>query len=93
MTKLGLKDIHDSMDQAVGWELIGHEIQKVFHFQSFEESIKFVNAVAEVAKDINHYPEIYIKTDKVTLTLTTHDLQGLTSKDFDVAKAVNKIQI
>tara|TARA_Y100000310_G_scaffold317169_2_gene369742 strand:+ start:3233 stop:3514 length:282 start_codon:yes stop_codon:yes gene_type:complete len=93
MEKLGLKDIHDSMDQAHGWELIGHEIQKVFHFKSFQESLKFVNALAPVAEKQDHHPEIYIKQDKVTLTLTTHDLQGLTKKDFDLAKAINKIQI
>ena len=93
MEKLGLKDIHDSMEQAVDWELIGHEIQRVFHFENFDDTMKFVNAVAQEAKKQDHHPEIYIKYDKVTLTLTTHDLGGLTEKDFDLAKAINKIQI
>lgn len=93
MPKLGLKEIHDNMEEALGWELVGHEIQKTFHFSDFNEAIRFVNAVAGIAEKINHHPEIYIKYDKVILTLTTHDLGGLTEKDFKVAKAVDGIVV
>ena len=93
MQKLGLKEIHDNMEQLAEWELIGHEITRTFHFENFDDAMKFVNAVADVSKKIDHHPEIYIKKEKITITLTTHDLQALTDKDFEVAKAVNQIQV
>ena len=41
----------------------------------------FVNQVGQAAESVNHHPDIDIRYDKVTLTLTTHDSGGLTQND------------
>ena len=48
-------------------------------------SIAFVRRIAKQAQKINHHPDIDIRFDKVTLTLTTHDEGGITGKDFLLA--------
>jgi 4a-hydroxytetrahydrobiopterin dehydratase len=40
---------------------------------------------------MNHHPDIDIRFDKVTLTLTTHDVGGITEKDFSLAKQCDEV--
>ncbi|MDR3377715.1 MAG: 4a-hydroxytetrahydrobiopterin dehydratase, partial [Verrucomicrobiae bacterium] len=45
------------------------------------------NAVAALAEQMQHHPDIDVRWNKVTLALTTHDAGGLTEKDFTLAAA------
>jgi len=49
-------------------------------------SIAFVRRIAKRAQKINHHPDIDIRFDRVTLTLSTHDEGGITEKDFTLAR-------
>jgi 4a-hydroxytetrahydrobiopterin dehydratase len=51
----------------------------------------FVNSVAESAERVQHHPDILVRYSKVTLTLSTHDANGITTKDFDFARAADAI--
>ncbi len=51
--------------------------------------IVFVNRVASLADDANHHPDIDIRYNKVRLTLTTHEAEGITDKDLDLAERVD----
>jgi 4a-hydroxytetrahydrobiopterin dehydratase len=51
----------------------------------------FVGAVAYVAEQASHHPEILIQWNKVTLTLSTHSAGGLTGADFDLAGKINAL--
>jgi len=53
--------------------------------------MKFVNALAKLAEKAQHHPDIDIRWNKVTLTLTTHDEGGLTTRDFEVAGRIDKL--
>ena len=70
---------------ATEWSELGDTIQRTFQFRSFVESMAFVDAVAGVAESDQHHPDILIRYNKVTLTLSTHDSGGITQKDFDAA--------
>jgi 4a-hydroxytetrahydrobiopterin dehydratase len=48
--------------------------------------MKFVNAVAQLAEQFQHHPDMDIRWNKVTLALTTHDAGGLAEKDFALAR-------
>jgi 4a-hydroxytetrahydrobiopterin dehydratase len=52
-----------------------------------------VNAVAELAEQAWHHPDIDIRWNKVTLTLTTHKAGGLTEMDFALAQKADRLQI
>ena len=48
-------------------------------------------AVAELAESAQHHPDILIRWNKVTLTLSTHDAGGLTERDFLLAKSIDRL--
>jgi 4a-hydroxytetrahydrobiopterin dehydratase len=50
-----------------------------------------VNAVAEIAEEAGHHPDIDIRWCTITVRLTTHDAGGLTEADLDVAKKIDTL--
>ena len=68
-----------------GWSLHNGMIVRTFVFADFVAALRFVNAIAEAAEAADHHPDIDIRYNKVTLSLTTHDSGGLTEKDFALA--------
>ncbi|MBI3027327.1 4a-hydroxytetrahydrobiopterin dehydratase [Candidatus Woesearchaeota archaeon] len=92
MEHLSIKEVHDRLQELSGWEMSDHtSIFKEFEFESFKEAMEFVNKVAEEAQRQNHHPDILIRYNKVTLTLTTHDEGGITYKDFKMAKIIEQL--
>ena len=67
------------------WRREGEVISRTYEFEDFVAAMKFVNAVAAVAEQVQHHPDVDIRWNKVTLALTTHDAGGLTQKDFAMA--------
>ncbi len=68
------------------WQREGQTITRMFVFADFPAALKFVNAVSAIAEVVQHHPEVNLRWKQVTLTLTTHDVGGLTEKDFALAK-------
>lgn len=76
---------------ASTWRKNGEVISRRFEFADFPAAMKFVNAVAQLAEAVQHHPDIDIRWNKVTLTLTTHDAGGLTDKDYSLALACDEL--
>jgi 4a-hydroxytetrahydrobiopterin dehydratase len=72
------------------WSRSGEMISRTFAFKDFPAAMKFVNAVAELAEQAQHHPDVDIRWNKVTLALTTHDAGGLTEKDFELARQLDR---
>lgn len=79
------------MKKVPEWEHEGDSIERSFEFDDFPAAIEFVNAVAEVAEDAFHHPDIRVRYTTVTLSLTTHDKGGLTGSDFEVASRIDHL--
>ena len=86
MKKLTATQIKKSLPSVPQWKKKGAAITRTFQFKDFPAAIKFVNALAKPAEKEYHHPDIDIRWNKVTLTLSTHDAGGLTEKDFSLAK-------
>jgi 4a-hydroxytetrahydrobiopterin dehydratase len=65
-------------------------IQKTFKFKNFNAAWGFMNRCALLAEKMNHHPEWFNVYNKVEVTLTTHDVNGLSELDVKMAKAMNK---
>lgn len=91
MKKLSAAQIKSALPSVPDWKKKGAEITRTFEFKDFPAAIKFVNAVAKPAEKANHHPDIDIRWNKVTLTLSTHDADGLTEKDFSLAKQFDRL--
>lgn len=68
-------------------------LRRTYRFPSFQAAIAFVNAVADAAEAADHHPDIDIRFRKVTLVLTTHDVNGLTVKDFALAAEADRLAL
>ena len=66
-------------------------LYKEWKFENFETAVDFFLKVAEIAKRHNHHPEFLSSHTKVRIRLSTHDVGGLTQKDFDFALAVDQL--
>ena len=84
------EEIEQRLDELGDWEREGDGIQKVFEFDDFGQSIKFVNDVAALADRYDHHPDIDIRYNRVRLSLTTHSEGGLTPRDFDLAGEIEQ---
>ncbi len=77
------------LSESPGWSLEGGEITCTVQRQDFMDAMFFVGAVAYLAEEANHHPDILIRWNKVTLTLSTHSAGGLTAADFSMARLIS----
>lgn len=73
------------------WSWSDQAITKTFEFADFNEAIGFVTRVALAAEKADHHPDIDIRWNRVTLTLSTHSAGGLTAKDLDLAERADSL--
>ncbi len=85
MAKLTQGQIDKRLATLPEWTQSGDSIQRTFAFADFLQAMRFVQAIADHAERVQHHPDILIRYNKVTLTLSTHDAKGITVKDFDSA--------
>jgi 4a-hydroxytetrahydrobiopterin dehydratase len=91
MPALTAKEIKLHLKVVPDWSKRAQTISRTYKFTDFLNSIAFVNRIAKCAQKINHHPDIDIRFNKVTLTLTTHDEGGITEKDFSLAKQCDEV--
>jgi 4a-hydroxytetrahydrobiopterin dehydratase len=75
------------------WQRNGEIISRTFEFKDFPAAMDFTNAVATIAEQAQHHPDIDVRWNKVTLALTTHDAGGLTEKDFALARQCDALSL
>ena len=73
------------------WQFVNDGIEKKFVFPDFSQALGFIVQVGVMAEKRNHHPELFNVYNKVTIRLTTHDANGVTNKDLDLAKAIEEI--
>ncbi|PKH66240.1 4a-hydroxytetrahydrobiopterin dehydratase [Flavobacterium sp. ALD4] len=79
-----LKDLKD-------WKFNDNGIEKKLVFKNFSEALGFIVQVGLLAEKQGHHPELFNVYNKVNIRLSTHDANGLTDKDFNLAKAIDNL--
>lgn len=87
--KLTDEEITESLGKLEGWTVDGGWLKKRFEFRNFAGSLAFVNKVGEIAEDADHHPDITFGWGYAEIELTTHDKNGLTALDFDLAARID----
>ncbi|MFP5283438.1 MAG: 4a-hydroxytetrahydrobiopterin dehydratase [Actinomycetes bacterium] len=64
-------------------------ITATFEFTDFAAALDFVTLVGHEAEQMNHHPDIDIRWNRVTLTLSTHSAGGLTQLDIELAHRIS----
>ena len=91
-TLIAQADIKSMMKRIPEWDTNKKQIERTFEFDDFNQAIDFVNAVAEIADEEEHHPDIDIRWNKVHLVLSTHSEGGLTDIDFHVAEKIDTLE-
>ena len=84
-------EIQEAMKTLNNWILYEDKIKKQFQFKDFSEAIAFIVRIGILAEKQNHHPELHNVYNKVTIALTTHDVGGLSDKDFLLATSIDTI--
>ncbi len=88
---IGEEEIDAWMKRVPEWEAHPGNISRVAEYDEFMDAIDFVNGVAEIAEEAQHYPEINVVGSVVTLRLSTDDQGGVTSLDFELAGRIDNL--
>jgi 4a-hydroxytetrahydrobiopterin dehydratase len=91
LTKSQLTKSLKSLDD--GWTLSakGNTLQQTFAFKDHVAALVFIARLTVHAQVLNHHPEIVFTFKKVKVTLTTHDLKGISALDIEFAKRVDAL--
>ena len=89
ISRLNPESIRGWLRNRKGWKRRSNRLIKDFAFDSFRDSIVFVNRVATLADSHDHHPDIDVRYATVTVTLATHDAGGITEKDLELAEQID----
>lgn len=85
--------LHHELDRLSGWTGTTEGISKTFRTRDFDGSVALVGRVAEIAREVDHHPDVAISWDRVTLTLVTHSAGGVTQSDVELARRLDPLSI
>ena len=84
-------DIAAALAACPAWTRVGDTIERTWVLRDFDTAMAFVARVADVARALDHHPDLYNVYNRVRLSLTTHDAGGLTARDFAFARAADAL--
>jgi 4a-hydroxytetrahydrobiopterin dehydratase len=91
MGLLSEDDISTELASLTAWAQAGDSITCEVKLADFRAAMLYVGAVAYLAEQANHHPDVLIQWNKVTLTLSTHSAGGLTGADFALARQISAL--
>jgi 4a-hydroxytetrahydrobiopterin dehydratase len=90
--KLSSSEIAKSLKTLSGWVVDTHgAIHREFIFSDFPRAFGFMASVATIAQALNHHPNWSNVYNKVSVRLKTHDADGLTHLDMELAKHMSRL--
>jgi 4a-hydroxytetrahydrobiopterin dehydratase len=90
---LSVKEIGLLVGQVGEWKVVdNHHLARDFKFRNFKEALEFVNRIGAVAEAEGHHPDIMLSWGKVSVTLLTHAIHGLSENDFILAAKIDELR-
>ncbi|MFM9879874.1 MAG: 4a-hydroxytetrahydrobiopterin dehydratase [Burkholderiaceae bacterium] len=96
-TALNATEIVANLALLAGWNLTGEgteiAIEKTYAFSSYLETLAFVNAAVYIAHRMDHHPSLLVNYGSCTVRLSSHDIQGLSGRDFAAAEQIDALRL
>ncbi len=93
MEKLTELQIKSQLVQMPEWEYDNNAIHAEFEFDNFKDCFSAMSRIAFECEVLNHHPDWSNVYNVLSITLTTHDVNGVTLKDIELAKAIDAIVV
>lgn len=94
-TALSPTQIVTQLSQIPGWRMFGDgadvAIEKTYRFDNFLKTMAFANAVAYIAEQQDHHPEMLLTYSSCSVRFNTHDCAGVSKSDFECAALVDAL--
>lgn len=86
------KERETALQSLDGWQEVDgrNAIQKTFSFEDFNAAFGFMAQVALLAEKMDHHPEWFNVYNRVEVTLSTHDADGVSERDIKMARAMDQ---
>ncbi len=88
-----LLDEEDIEERLEDLEIWGYQFEKLktrVEFDSYKEAVFFANAVFSLAEEEFHHPEVKVEYGAVEIDLWSHDVDGVTARDFELAERIEQ---
>jgi len=84
-------EIADGLKGLSGWAVVSGKLHREFTFKDFVDAFRFMTGAALEAERLGHHPEWSNVYNRVTVDLVTHDAQGITALDLDLARRMQQL--
>ena len=91
MKKLSQQDIETKLKTLEGWEYEDEAIHTSFQFENFKEAFAAMTRIAFECEAQGHHPDWSNVYSTLSISLNTHDADGVTEKDFKLAHSIEDI--
>lgn len=91
MRKFSGSELKEALDQLPGWKVVDGKLHKEYIFADFVHAFGFIATAALGIEKMNHHPEWFNVYNRVRVDLMTHDAQGITAKDVELAKLLDDV--
>lgn len=85
------EEITAELAKLPGWELQNQKLVRELKFKSFQEAFSAMTRIALIAEKMDHHPEWFNVYNRLSIALRTHDADGITDKDFQLAQEINGV--
>lgn len=92
-TKSSTQEIQNFIEENPTWELKNDKLNTTFVFKNFIEAFGFMTQIALIAERSNHHPEWLNVYKTIVVNLTTHEIDGVSERDFKMARAMDQIAV
>ncbi len=89
--KLEGKQLNERLTTLDGWTLRDGKLHRELKFSNFSAAFGFMTSAAIEAEKMNHHPEWFNVYNKVVVDLTTHEVGGISERDFALAERMNEL--
>lgn len=87
------EEVSARLPEIPDWQVADGKLRRELRFRDFSEAFAFMVRVAFLAEQHDHHPDWSNVYGTVVIGLATHDAGGITSKDFDLAAAVDALLV
>lgn len=88
--KLDESEINDRLKNTPGWQLVDGKLHRELRFPNFASAFGFMTKIALAAEAADHHPEWFNVYNRVVVDLSTHDVGGISEKDFALAGVIDR---